>query len=119
MADDVTVDASVWIAAGDNSDAFHIPSRQFLSYATRQGAQFIVPAFAVLEVACALARKHRNPDTGRQLANRLRVTNGVQHVAVDDILLAIAEQIGTDVFLRGADALYAATAQITGTTLVS
>jgi predicted nucleic acid-binding protein len=43
----------------------------------------------------------------------------VTHVPVDTVLVETAIRVGTDAFLRGADALYAATALITGSTLVS
>ena len=38
---------------------------------------------------------------------------------VDTALIVAALRLGTDTFLRGADALYAATAQLTGSTLIS
>ena len=119
MTDDLTVDASVWIAAADPVDVFHARSREFLAAVGRGNAQIIVPSFALVEVACALARKHRDPDLGRRLAHRMLPTSEVVHVSVDALLLALAVQRGTDEFLRGADALYAATARLTDSTLIS
>jgi predicted nucleic acid-binding protein len=115
----VTVDASVWIAAADTTDTFCGQSRAFLALAVRQGAQLTIPAFAVAEVACALARKHRNAATARQLAGSMLTPGQVVHVPVDARLLAVAVRLGTSAFLRGADALYAATAHLTGAPLVS
>jgi predicted nucleic acid-binding protein len=119
MAEDFTVDASVWVGAADDTDAFHAESSTFLAAAVANESRLIVPAFAVVEVACALARKFSDAPRGRRMGHDVRQGRGVTYVAVDDVLLAAAEQIGTIVFLRGADALYAATAQLTGTTLVS
>lgn len=118
MTDDLTVDASVWIAAADTADVFHAESRRLLA-AVDDRSQIIVPAFAVVEVACALARKFRAPVLGRRLAHHILAESEVVHVPVDAELLGLAVQRGTDAFLRGADALYAATARLTGSTLVS
>jgi predicted nucleic acid-binding protein len=43
----------------------------------------------------------------------------VSYVPIDSALIEAAMQIGTSAFLRGADALYAATAQLTGSQLIS
>lgn len=67
----VTVDASVWIAAVDTADAVCGQSRAFLAGAVQRGVQLIIPAFAVTEVACALARKHRNAAVARQLTGSM------------------------------------------------
>jgi predicted nucleic acid-binding protein len=115
----VTVDASVWIAAADATDVFNSQSRTFLTGAIQRGAPIVVPAFAVAEVACALARKHRNAFLGRRLTGLVLAPGQVTHVPVDTRLLAVTLRLGTSIFLRGADALYAATAQLAGATLVS
>ena len=115
----VTVDASVWLAAADTTDVFSGQSRAFLAAAVQHGAQLTIPAFAVAEVACALARKHRNAAVARQLTSAMLTPGSVAHVPVDARLLGISVRLGTGAFLRGADALYAATAHLTGGALVS
>jgi len=119
MTTDLTVDASVCVAGADPSDAFHQVSRAFLAAITLEGLRLIVPAFAVAEIACALARKRRNPIVARMLAQEILLMSGVTEVSVDSVLIETALRLGTDAFLRGADALYAATARITGSGLVS
>ena len=116
---DVTVDASIWIATADSTDRFHPESRRFLSAVAQSGVRPVIPSFAVVEVACALARKFRDPDEGRRLTDDLLFASGAVHVPADTALLGEALRLGTTQFLRGADALYAATAQVTGSTLVS
>jgi predicted nucleic acid-binding protein len=116
---DVTVDASIWIAAADPTDIFHQESRQFLSAVARSGLRPVIPTFGVVEIACALSRKRRDPIAGQQLTEGLLRLNAVVQVPVDAALLSAALLVGTDCFLRGADALYAATARVTGATLVS
>lgn len=115
----VTVDASVWIATQDPADPFCKSSRSFLNRAVATGAVIQMPAFARVEVACALSRKLRNPMQGERLANLVFKTAGAKEHPVNTALLAKALALGTTKFLRGADALYAATAEIVGGHLVS
>jgi predicted nucleic acid-binding protein len=115
----VTVDASVWVAAADASDAFCEQSRAFLVGAHQRSARLVIPAFTVAEVACALARKHRNAFLARGLTGSVLAPGQIVHVPADTRLLAVTLRLGTDAFLRGADALYAATAQLAGAALVS
>jgi hypothetical protein len=61
----------VWIAAVDAADTFCGRSRAFIAGAVRRGAQLVIPSFAVTEVACALARKHRNTAVARRLTGSL------------------------------------------------
>lgn len=115
----LTVDASVWIAAQDPGDVFCQQSRAFLTKAVVNGVVIHVPAYARVEVACALARKLRHAAGGRTLADQILATANVQEAPMDSVLLADAATIGTTTFLRGADALYAATAHRTSSALIS
>jgi predicted nucleic acid-binding protein len=115
----VTVDASVWIASQDMNDACCAPSRAFLSGVVTGGTTIHVPAYARVEVACALARKLRRAAKGQRLVDQVMEAANVQVTNVNDALLASALSVGTSKFLRAADALYAATAELTGSTLIS
>ena len=115
----VVVDASVWIAAQDSADPFCASSRSFFSHVLKAGVPIHVPAFARVEVACALARKLRDPQQGARLCNLVFETAGAREHPVNAALLTKALSLGTAGFLRGADALYAATADITACNLVS
>jgi predicted nucleic acid-binding protein len=119
LTTDLTVDASVWVAAADRRDAFHQESRDLLSVAMVEGVKIVIPAFAAVDVACALARKLRSAARGRQLASDILSSSPVYEIPVNRSLLAAALQVGTGAPLRGADALYAATAQLAGTQLIS
>lgn len=115
----VTVDASVWIAAQDSADPFCADSRLFFSHLVAGNGVIHVPAFARVKVACALARKLRNPLQGERLADLVLKTAGAKEHPMNVGLLAKALSLGTAKFLRGADALYSATAEIVGCPLVS
>ncbi len=115
----VTVDASVWIASQDATDPFCAASRAFLLRVLTIGEPVHVPAYARVEIACALARKLRNATKGQRLADRALTAATVRERPMDHTLIASAFNLGTTAFLRGADALYAATAEVTESTLVS
>ena len=115
----LTVDANVWIAAADPSDEFHAASRRFLIAVARQGLRLYVPAFAHIEMACALARRRHSAAAGQILANALAESPYVVEVALDAQFLAQALLTGTRALLRGADALYVTTAELNQTRLVS
>jgi predicted nucleic acid-binding protein len=114
----ITIDASVWIGFLDCNDPFNEPSESLLRYVQAANAPHFSPAFAALEVACALARRRREAQAGSTAAHLLRHNSRLRLVDTAQ-LLPIAETLGCRAFLRGADALYAATAELTATPLVS
>ena len=115
----LTVDANVWVSAADRSDVLHAPSRSFLASAAHQRLNIYLPSFAWLEIACALARRRQDAAVGRQLANAILAAPQIIRVRTDGPLLAQALLTGPRSFLRGADALYAATAIIYSAQLIT
>jgi predicted nucleic acid-binding protein len=91
----------------------------FFSHVVTAGIAIHVPAFARIEVACALARKLRNAAHGERLATLVLTKALAKDHPMDSKLLAKALALGTTKFLRGADAIYSATAEIVGCSLVS
>ena len=115
----VTVDSSVRVAAADRTDSACSASRAFFEALVRRGAAIHVPAFARVEIGCALARRHRDAAAARRVAHAMLGGAQVVEVATDAPLLARALRSGTTAFLRGADSLFVATAEATGSALVS
>lgn len=115
----LTLDASVWVAAFDPRDRFHVPSAEFLRVAARRRTRLHGPAIVLLETACALARRARSAATGRAALDRLRLHPTLVLHPVNPRLLASAQELGIRQLLRGADALYAATATELSAPLVS
>lgn len=115
----VVLDASVFIAAAEPTVAFHAESRKFLEVLIIRGVPVHVPAFGLTEIACALSRRLRDPVVSRNLAIRGLAAVRAVELPVDATFLAHATLSGTRDFLRGADALYAAAAEMTGGILVS
>ncbi len=115
----MVVDASVWVSAADATDAMWESSRSFLSAAASRRVAIAVPTFAQVEIACALARRLRDGKAGRVLSTAVLRSLSADVHATDARLTGQAVVIGTDAFLRAADALYAALAARLGAGLVS
>jgi predicted nucleic acid-binding protein len=115
----LTVDANVWIAAYDPADAHHEASVAFLAAVTARRLALHGPAFLIVEVVCALARRSRSAAAGSLAGERLRGHPLLVLQPLNEALLARATALGAEHLLRGADALYAATSALTGSPLVS
>jgi predicted nucleic acid-binding protein len=115
----LTLDANVWVSAFDPRDRFHEQSAAFLRAVSRAGSRLHGPAFVTLEAACALARRAGNSAVGDIAYERLHAHPTLKLHPIDETCLVTAREIGVRVLLRGADALYAATAQLAAAPLVS
>ena len=108
----------MWVGFLDRNDPFNTESDALLQQLHASGAPIYGPEFAVLEIGCAVARRLRDAAAGRAVANLLRSHPHLNLVETRRLLPA-AEDMGCERLLRGADALYAATARLTGTSLVT
>lgn len=115
----LTLDANIWIAAYDPGDRFHPPSTAFLSTVAERHLALHGPAFLLVEAVCALARRAQSPAAGERALEQLRRHPTLVLHPMNDQLLAIAAQLGARQLLRGADALYAATAAMLNAPLIS
>ena len=115
----LTLDANVWVAAFDPRDRFHEPSTAFLRAVSRPALQLHAPAFVILEVACAIARRAGDSAAGAVAGERLRAHPTLKLHPLDEACLLAAHEIGLRYLLRGADSLYAATAALVAAPLIS
>ena len=115
----ITIDASVWTAFFEPKDAFHVESVAFLRECERRRVEMFAPSLAIVETACAMARRQQDGDKGLAVARSLQAIPVLRWVDMDRILTDEALTCGTRWLLRGADAIYAAAAASTGTTLVT
>jgi predicted nucleic acid-binding protein len=115
----LVVDANVWVAAADLSDPFSKVSRSFFASAALKANTIYLPSIAEIEVACALARRKKEPEFGASWARKAMTWVHVVIIAVDSKLIDEAVRFGTRSFIRGADALYAATAVLYSADLIS
>lgn len=115
----LVIDASVWVSAADSTDSRSEPSRRFLSMVVNGKTHIALPEFAELEIACALARRLRDPARGSRLAGRMLGSPHVAKHSVNRPAILRAIQVGTRSFLRSGDSLYAALARRVEGQLVS
>lgn len=115
----LTIDANVWVAAFDPHDAFHKPSAAFLREVARRRLPLNGPAVTLVEIGCALSRRTRDAAFARAASERARGYPLLTLTPMDEQTLTKALETGARLALRGADALYAVTAALTGATLIS
>jgi predicted nucleic acid-binding protein len=114
-----TVDASGWVNGFDQREAGHATSRQLLAVLRTRALPITVPSVVLAEVTRAISRTRHDPVHAEAFATTLGRLPNVTVVALDvapgDQARALAAQYG----LRGADAVCAAVAQQSGSTLIS
>ena len=115
----LVLDANVWVAAFDASDRFHGDSVAVFAEAARRALPLAGPSFVVLESVCALARRVRDPRVALEASAKMAGHPALHLEPMTETLLLEAERLGVDLRLRGADALYAATAVRLGCPLLS
>ena len=115
----LVVDASVWVSAADATDEFSVSSRAFLSLVVERELPISLPELAKLEIACALARRLRDAERGRSLADRMLGSPLVTAQPLNRAMFRQALEVGTRRFLRSGDALYAALAAWLNAEIVS
>lgn len=115
----VTIDASVFISAGSVGDAASDESITFLRAVLGAGLTVHQPTLTLVEVTASLARRSGNISLAREAGLRLLQMPGLQMHPLDLEAAAEASGLAGRARLRGADAIYAATALRHGTTLVT
>ena len=114
----LTVDANVWVSAFDSHNQFHGASTGFLAAALEQGLSFTGPAFVLVEVACAIARRG-DARSGHAARDELLANPRLVLEPLTGAFLSAAARLGADLRLGSGDALYAAAAELTRAPLVS
>lgn len=116
---DAVVDASVWVSLMVATERHHLASRRWLIDRTRAGTLLVAPALMLPEVGGALARRTGAAGLARRALERLSRLPGLRLVPLDHALAEIAGQLAISLALRGADAVYVATARALALPLIS
>jgi predicted nucleic acid-binding protein len=115
----VTVDASVFVAAARTEEAHYAASRQFLRQVRAQDADLICPILVLPECAAAIARPTGDAALGEELVALIAGVPGLRLISLDLPLAYRAVQIATQHRLRGADSVYVAVAEAFNATLIT
>ncbi len=113
------VDASVWVSRLVPHDVHHAASRDWLAGQVTAGRLIVAPVLLLAEVAGAISRRTGRPRLARRAVEDLVRLPGLRLLAVESRLARSAAQVAGDLRLRGADAVYVATARDLGIPLVT
>lgn len=115
----VIVDASVWASILMSKDSNHVVSLNWWRLYTAAGGIVVAPELLLVEVASALARQTKQIVFTQQAVSYLYYTSQVQFEATNTTLLLDAADLAARFSLKGADAIYVATAHQKALPLVS
>jgi len=116
---DAVVDASVWVSRMVPGDVHHARCQAWFETQNSSGGLLVAPVFLVAEVAGAIARRTGQSGLAHRAVELLQELSSLRLVSVDPPLARLAAQLAGDHALRGADALYVATAHQLGLPLVT
>lgn len=114
-----TIDASVFVVMARVTEPHHLASLDFLTALQTSGADVFCPALILAEASAAITRRTGDTVAAMNLVALIKNFAGMNLVAVAEALAERAAQIAADCRLRGADAVYVATAEEFTTTLVT
>ena len=113
------VDASVWVSRLVPRDVHHAASRRWLEERAAGGDLVISPTLLLAEVAGAISRRTGHADLAYEAVQMLLRLTELRLVPLDGRLGRSAAQLAAAIGLRGADAVYVATAHHLNVPLVT
>jgi predicted nucleic acid-binding protein len=115
----MVVDASVVVSRLVPHDVHHAASRAWLTRHVSDGGLVVVPALLLPEIAGAVARRTRVPRLARRAVEAILRLHALRLVPMDTVLARTAADLAGRLRLRGADAVYIATAVTLQLTLIT
>jgi predicted nucleic acid-binding protein len=106
----VTIDASVWVAADADDESAWAESRAFIERVLAAGAPVHQPTLTLVEVFAAVARRTDSAERVREAGACLLRFPGLVVHPLDLELAGLSAALAAKAGLRGAHAVYAATA---------
>jgi predicted nucleic acid-binding protein len=114
----LTVDASVFVAASRTNETHYLASRRFLRQVRAQRCNLYCPTLVLPECAAAIARPTADVRLAEELVLLIETFPKLQLVPLDAPLARRAAQIARDHRLRGADSVYASVAETSDAILI-
>lgn len=115
----LTVDASVFVAASRADEVHYLASRQFLQQARAQRCNMYCPTLVLPECAAAIARPTADATLAEELVSLVENFPRLQLVPLDVPLAHRAAQVARDHRLRGADSVYVSVAETFDSELIA
>ena len=115
----LTVDASVFVAASRTEEVHYQASRQFLQQMQAQQCDLYCPTLVLPECAAAIARPTANARLAEELVLLIQGLPRLHLVILDLTLAQRASQVAREHRLRGADSVYVAVADTFDSRLIA
>ncbi len=106
----LTVDASVFVAALQRAEPRNQEAIRFLAQVELLGHAIQCPATVLVEVSCAVARATRDPVRGRIAMQAVRELPFLRLMEISETFAVSSGEIGAGLFLRSGDSFYPAVA---------
>lgn len=113
------VDASVWVSYFLPGDRFHATTVSWLEEMLNTGASLAAPTLVLPEVAGAIARRSHSVDLGMEAAQQILGWPTLALVPSDEKLMMLSTRVASGLSIRGADAIYIATAEMLAVPLIT
>lgn len=115
----ITIDSSIFVSAARPSEMSHGDSTAFLGWVRSQRPRVFLPTLVIVEVAAALSRTGSAPALAHQYALAIGQLPNTVVVGLDESLARQAAALGAKQKLRGADAVFLASAALFAAELVT
>ncbi len=108
----LTIDSSVFVSAARPSEIGQAESTAFLSWVRNARPRLFLPTLVMAEVAAAFSRTGSRPGLAQQYSMAIGQLPNTVMVVLDEGLARQAAALGAQHKLRGADAVYLASAAL-------
>ncbi len=115
----LSIDSSVFVSAARQGEPGHVESRAFLAWVRAARPRLFLPTLVLVEVAAALGRAGVAPGLAQQVALAIGQLPNAVLVPLDDGLARQSAALGAQHGLRGADAVFLASAAVFAAELVT
>jgi predicted nucleic acid-binding protein len=115
----VTIDSSVFVSATRSSEPSNAESAAFLAWVRSERPRLFLPTLALVEVAAALSRAGHAASLAQQYALAIGQLPNLVLVPLDDGLACQSAALGAQHGLRGADAVFLASAAVFAAELIT
>ncbi len=115
----LTIDSSVFVSAARPSEPGNLESKAFLTWVRAERPRLFLPTLTLVEVAAALSRTGAATNLAQQYALAIGQLPNVVLVPLDDGLARQSAALGAQHQLRGADAVFLASAAVFAAELVT
>ena len=115
----VTLDASVWLAAISSGEPEHMHCAALVEALVGQRVPLHQPALFVIEVCATIARRTRDRALALAAGEATLASPYLTLYPLDHALASDAAEVAAECALRGADAVYVATARYAGSMLLT